>query len=333
MWTPHACTAVLALAGFSLPWSAPQAAWSDPSPHRVEFVTVAKGVRLEVLDWGGSGQPIVLLSGLGNTAHVFDDFATAVMSIEAPAGAYHVYAITRRGYGDSSAPVSGYTASHLADDVLAVLDSLKIVSPVLVGHSIAGEEMSALAARHPDRVAGLVYLDAAYDRTDKSLQAMTKKVTQPTPGAADLASVQALRDWMTRALGVTVPEAEIRHSVEAAPDGHVVRFRTPPWVAQAIMAGVQKPNYARIRAPALAIYAVPRSAHDVPGYADSEASRAAFEELYQLMVRQQAADTKRFEGRVAHGRVLNLSGAHHYVFLSNEADVLRELRAFIASLG
>jgi len=49
--------------------------WHDPSPHSIQFVTVDENVKLEVLDWGGSGKPLVLLAGLGNTAHVFDDFA------------------------------------------------------------------------------------------------------------------------------------------------------------------------------------------------------------------------------------------------------------------
>jgi hypothetical protein len=49
--------------------------WKDPSPHTTRFVTVQKGVSLEVLDWGGSGRPLVLLAGGGDTAHVFDDFA------------------------------------------------------------------------------------------------------------------------------------------------------------------------------------------------------------------------------------------------------------------
>lgn len=38
-------------------------------------VTVEPNVQLEVLDWGGTGRPIVLLAGGGNTAHVFDEFA------------------------------------------------------------------------------------------------------------------------------------------------------------------------------------------------------------------------------------------------------------------
>jgi len=46
--------------------------WKDPSPHAVRFVSVGDGVRLEVLDWGGSGRAVVLLAGGGDTAHVFE---------------------------------------------------------------------------------------------------------------------------------------------------------------------------------------------------------------------------------------------------------------------
>ena len=92
-------------------------AWiTDPSPHKIHFVTVEKGVKLEVLDWGGSGPPLVFLTGLNNTAHVFDTFAQKFTD------KHHVYAITRRGYGASSAPPSSdstnYDADRLGDDVL-----------------------------------------------------------------------------------------------------------------------------------------------------------------------------------------------------------------------
>jgi len=43
-----------------------------------------------------------------------------------------VYGISRRGYGASSSPESGYTADRLGDDVLAVIDALKLNRPVLV---------------------------------------------------------------------------------------------------------------------------------------------------------------------------------------------------------
>ena len=113
-----------------------ETAWLDDPRHTTQFITVDKDVKLEVLDWGGSGRQLVLLTGLGNSAHIFDQFAPKLTAN------YHVYGISRRGFGASSSPESGYEADRLGDDVLAVLDALKLSRPVLAGHSIAGEELA-----------------------------------------------------------------------------------------------------------------------------------------------------------------------------------------------
>jgi pimeloyl-ACP methyl ester carboxylesterase len=134
--------------------------WRDQSPHRVQFVEVADRVKLEVLDWGGTGRALILLAGSGNTAHVFDDLAPKLTDC------CHVYAITRRGYGASSQPPAGYDDQRLADDVLKAIDVLHVRSPVLVGHSMAGGELTTLGRQHSDRLAGLVYLDALGDPRD-----------------------------------------------------------------------------------------------------------------------------------------------------------------------
>jgi non-heme chloroperoxidase len=131
-------------------------AWRDPSPHHSEMITVDQGVQLEVLDWGGTGRPMVFLSGLGNTAHIWDNFSPQF------ADKYHVYAITRRGFGRSTHVSTGYAPERLGDDILAVMDQLKIEKPVLIGHSIGGEELSSIGTRHPEHVSALIYLDAAY---------------------------------------------------------------------------------------------------------------------------------------------------------------------------
>ena len=65
---------------------------------KAQFVEVGDGVKLEVLDWGGNGRPIILLAGSGNTAHIFEDFAPKLINLG------HVYGITHRGYGMSSKP-------------------------------------------------------------------------------------------------------------------------------------------------------------------------------------------------------------------------------------
>ena len=128
-----------------------------PAPSGTQrFITVQPDVELEVLDFGGTGRSVVLLAGLGDTAHVFANFATKLTPT------YHVLAITRRGFGLSSAPASGYTAKRLGDDVVEVIDMLHLARPILAGHSMAGEELSSVATFHPEKIAGLIYLDAGY---------------------------------------------------------------------------------------------------------------------------------------------------------------------------
>src|SRR5215471_5029605 len=100
-----------------------------------------------------------MLAGSGNSAHVFDGFAEKLTNRS------HVYGITRRGYGASSRPPSGYDSARLANDVLAIIDSPRLERPILLGHSLGGKELTALATEHPKRLSGLIYIDSTADPT------------------------------------------------------------------------------------------------------------------------------------------------------------------------
>jgi hypothetical protein len=95
-------------------------------------------------------------------------------------------------------------------------------------------------------------------------------------------------------------------------------------VSQAIMAGMQK--YTDIPVPALAIYAAPHATGQP--YKD-DAERVAAETRDEANTGAQA---KAFESGVPSARVVRLPHASHYVFFSNEADVLREMNAFLGNL-
>src|SRR3954465_5099344 len=41
----------------------------DPTPHKPGFITVQRGVRIHYLDFGGTGPALLLVPGIGNTAH------------------------------------------------------------------------------------------------------------------------------------------------------------------------------------------------------------------------------------------------------------------------
>jgi len=308
----------------------PETAWSDSSPHTIHFMAVDKDVKLEVLDWGGSGRPLVLLTGLGNTAHVYDEFAEKLTS------QYHVYGITRRGYGASSAPAPtsvNYLVDRLGDDVLAVLDFLNLNRPILVGHSIAGEELSSVGSRRPEKVAGLIYLDAGYSyayydssRGDFDIDRIDlQRRLEQLPISWDLQMTQ-----IRELLETSLPQfekglREQQKRIESAPGPPVVSAQPQPamlTVEQAIQAGIQK--YTDIRVPILAIYALPheRGITDPVARAAADASDLSF----------QGAMAKAFEKGLPSARVLWLAHADHYVFRSNEADVLREMNAFLAGL-
>jgi pimeloyl-ACP methyl ester carboxylesterase len=330
---------------------ATSAGWHDVSPHSTQMIAVDKGVQLEVLDWKGTGRPVVLLSGLGDTAHIFDDFAPKL------AGTYHVYGITRRGYGGSSRAADGYGADRLGDDVVAVLDALKLDRPTLVGESIAGEELTSIATRYPERIAGAVYLEAAYSFAlydpkvgdwqldlpvlQKQLELFAKQTRysgpivhqlidtdlpvflkdlqnmrdywenppqrppdppQPTP--ADRASFSVYREYQIRVQGFAFPESELRNEFAANPDGSVGKW-IPNEHNGMVVAGEKK--FTEPRVPVLAIFAI-GNGHG------AEVAAASVERL------------------VPSARLVRLSRANHQVFLSNEAEVLREVKSFIYSL-
>ena len=328
----RALSALLLAAFVSLPAQKP-AEWKDPSPHTVSFVTADKDVRIEVLDWGGSGRTLVLLAGLGNTAHVFDDFAPKLSS------SYHVVGITRRGFGASTIADSGYDANRLGDDVLAVLDSLHLDRPVLAGHSIAGEELSSIGSRYPGRVAGLIYLDAAYQYAFDNgkvtamaeLQKLGSSLPPPPPASpSDRASYAAIGDWFARVRGFRIPEADFHETNRPNSEGNPGKPRTPPSIGQMVREGTTK--FSQIDVPVLALCAMPQRPPQAGSQERTEDARAAIE-AYSL--RFNAAKEKQleaFEAGIPHSRVVRVPNADHYVFITNEAEVLREMRAFLAKL-
>jgi non-heme chloroperoxidase len=307
---------------------------ADSSPHSVQFITVEPNVKLEVLDWGGTGRPLVFLAGLGNTAHAFDKFAPKLTAT------YHVYGITRRGFGLSSAPTpanGNYSADRLGDDVLTVIDSLKLNRPVLVGHSIAGEELSSIGSRHPEKVSGLIYLDAGYpyafyDQSHGNMQIdsidMKKKLDQFLSGDVK-DQKQLLNDLQTDIAHMEKDLQEAQKQIASMP-APPPRQGPPPAIPMAIIAGEQK--YTEIHVPVLAIYAIPHNLGPLlnnPMFKDNPAAQAAMK-ANDLATTTAQADA--FAAGIPSAHVVRLPNADHFVFNSNEADVLRELNAFIATL-
>lgn len=107
----------------------PQRAVDAPRP--VDQFAVVHGLKLQYVDWGGSGDVVLFLPGLGASAHHFDSFAPQFT------GNFRVLGLTRRGQGLSDKPSAGYDTATLAEDINGFLDVMRIQSVSLIAHSIA----------------------------------------------------------------------------------------------------------------------------------------------------------------------------------------------------
>ncbi len=342
---------------------------SSPLPKgetaiKSQFVEVQPDVKLEVLDWGGTGRNLILLAGLGSTAHVFDSLGPKL------AAHYHVIGITRRGFGHSSAPQTGYEPRRLGDDVVAVLDALHIADPVLVGHSIAGEELSAVSTYHPRRAAALVYLDAtgtfalynpkygdytpALAELKDDLSALQKNLfddglisktltdmalfqpyladirgevegaTPPSPKASDLASISAFQNYMKGYYGGIIPESEVRQHFRIGEDGRVGEWLGHVNASQSVM--LEEERFHSIETPLLAILSYPSA--PCPCQTSDPAKLAA----------SRAAEKRREEAQISifreqpHAKVVVIPNGTHFIFLSREEEVISQISDFVNGL-
>lgn len=301
------------------------AAGAEP---RDVFVTV-NGVRLHYLDFGGSGPAVFLLHGQGNTAHIFRTFAPGLTD------RYHVFALTRRGHGQSDAPTDGYDPITLAADIRGVMDARLIERATIIGHSMAGEEMTALAASSPERVTALVYLDAAFDRAKPIDWELDPFYSAGTPQPAESASKDALRSFNRRWIPWwnDADERDFEASVYQKLDG-TWASGTKPGVDEKIEAGrlSYRYDYGRLTVPALAIYATPRRyppRYIPPGATTAQlnAAQAFVESEWGPFVTSSIAHFRR---DVPCARILEIADADHYVFVSHSSEVLAHVRAFLA---
>ena len=318
---------------------------SAPTPV-TGFVQVADGVLVEYRDWGGEGPPIVLLTGLGNTAAVFDDLAPRLTAN------HRVIGLTRRGFGPSTITTDGYdVATRVADD-LAALDALGIDRALLVGHSIAGDELTGIAQTRPDLPVGLVYLDAAFDRSDPATSIFDEclpKVPQleqvvdvtyfmsEVNGVPEVTDIAGAAEYQRLMLGGTLPMTEIRRQVFIGPGGVVRPVDTT--MAQNLIndgSAAFTPTYTGITVPVTALVgddADPAVAFPQAAQASDEVLASLSECAAGIAEVKRTAGADRVRSQVPEAVVEIVPGGPHYFFLGQPDLVAGKILATAERAG
>jgi pimeloyl-ACP methyl ester carboxylesterase/murein DD-endopeptidase MepM/ murein hydrolase activator NlpD len=275
------------------------------SPHSDAFVTT-NGVKLHYLDWGGKGDALLLLHGMGDTAHVYDDFAPRFTN------EFRVLGLTRRGHGGSEVPETGYDTATLVEDIRQFLDALKIERVILAGHSFAGDELTRFAVVHPDRVIKLIYFDSAYDHSRVPESLRFKPLHgwggELFPTKEESASREGQRRWISRLFG---------------------EKRGPAMYSMMEGAYSARAEYDKIKARALAFFAVGYQKDVDQAQRLPAPQRQNVRDFLKAQREYHEQEIEHFRKEVPNGRVVVLTNASHTLFIDREDEVCREIREFL----
>jgi len=300
----------------------------DTSPHKSDFVNV-NGINLHYLDWSGEGETLLFLTGLGNSAHIYDDFAPRFTD------KFRVLALTRRGHGDSDYPESGYDVHNLTEDIRCFMDELKIEKAILVGHSMAYVEQCHMSANYPERVSKLICLDAAYDRTKFKVFAEKNPLNAVKIPEQDCSSIEDYIAYIQQSrpdleeMWNELWDEETRHCVTITPNGKVVD-RMPNELEKLIIDSLRSyvPEEAAIKAPVLSFYAIWDKLL-LPDYLTDEQKALSAEFQRQVRLPVQRECINQFRKNVPHAKVVEIPQGNHYCFIAQEEYVFEEMLKFL----
>ena len=142
------------------------------------------------VDDRGDGPPVLLIAGLGDPAEAW------AFQQDGLSSRYRTIAFDNRGVGRSPLPDTPLTVAGMADDVVTVLDDLKIDRADIVGFSGGSVTAQELAIRHPERVKSLVLM-GTFGRGDRYFNAVVRMFTWMMDEAPDpRAFLEAFYLWI-----------------------------------------------------------------------------------------------------------------------------------------
>jgi len=232
---------------------------TTPNPGRkaMDGFVETNNIRLHYIRHRGVEPPLILMPGLTANAHSFDAILSAGVRRA-------VLAVDLRGRGRSDKPAHGYTMQDHADDIIGMLDSLRIESTIVGGHSFGGLLSLYLASHYPDRVEKIIMIDAAarmHPDTAAMVGPALSRLGKKWPSFSDYLEDIKRSPYLQ---GKWLPEMESycrADVVKKTDDGGYTTNSSPAHITEAIQGviggGIDWPEYAgRITQPAILINAL-----------------------------------------------------------------------------
>lgn len=276
---------------------------------------VANGITIAVHDWGGSGQPLVVVHGNSFHARVWD------VTLHDLWPAYRPYAIDLRGHGESDVPATGYSRFDHAADIIGVVEALRLARPFVLAHSVGAIAALLAAGLAPNRFGPMVLIEPVIRPRGAA------ETWLPSPATAALGEqarrrrhrwpsrAEALARYRTKpAFASWQPEVlrlYVEYGFRDGPDGQV-ELKCPGWVeAQGYEASPTTnpwPYLASVESPILLV-------------------RGGESRLFSEPIAAELAAT------LPNARVLSVPGRSHALPMEDPALVARLAREFFVGQG
>lgn len=228
---------------------------SSEHKPRESFVETEQ-MKLQYLDWGGQGQVLVFICGLGDTPFIFDSLAKDLSDN------FHVIGYSRRYHGKSKATDNKFDNASLVSDLKLLYDSLRIDSASLLGWSMGGNEITEFSALYPERVNKLIYFESGYDLSDGGFAKLVSNIPKSyLPDNSSIQSLDKYREWYHRFWFGDIPwnsalEANLLASTHVNYDGSVTVIPEDKTFRSILTEGMNyRRRYENVQSPSLVIYA------------------------------------------------------------------------------
>lgn len=289
----------------------------------------AQAIKLHYLDWGGPGEPLILIHGLGDSPFLFEEIADTLKNH------YRVIAYSKRGHCKSEAADISYDNATLVSDLKLLLDSLQISKANLLGWSLSGNDITEFAIQYPQRTKKLIYFEAGYDMSEKPFNSILKTVSKIAfADSSDLASLEAYRNWYQNFWFPDIEwnstlESNLMASIQIKPDNSIQPIPNNEVSRNTLQSAMRyHRDYDKVEAPALLLFtnAYFKAARD------DSAKTELYDKLEKEIIgpwRENSKSRIRKEMKNATIRIMPRGSHVSFIFLSKD-QIVQSINSFLS---